>query len=92
MIVVTTKKGTMDGKIHTSYSGFVNITIPVRELNVLSATDFREQKRGDDYGADTDWFDELTKVAVSHSHTLHRLHTIQCHIPGVRLHSQALTL
>ena len=70
MIVVTTKKGTMDGKIHTSYSGFVNITIPVRELNVLSATDFREQKRGDDYGADTDWFDELTKVAVSHSHTL----------------------
>lgn len=33
----------MDGKIHTSYSGFVNITIPVRELNVLSATDFREQ-------------------------------------------------
>ena len=45
VIVVTTKKGTMDGKIHTSYSGFVNITIPVRELNVLSATDFREQKR-----------------------------------------------
>ena len=70
VIVVTTKKGTMDGKIHTSYSGFVNITTPVRELNVLSATDFREQKRGDDYGADTDWFDELTKVAVSHSHTL----------------------
>ena len=51
VIVVTTKKGTMDGKIHTSYSGFVNITTPVRELNVLSA-------------------DELTKVAVSHSHTL----------------------
>ena len=64
VIVVTTKKGTMDGKIHTSYSGFVNITTPVRELNVLSATDFREQKRGDDYGADTDWFDELTKVAL----------------------------
>ena len=54
VIVVTTKKGTMDGKIHTSYSGFVNITTPVRELNVLSATDFREQKRGDDYGADTE--------------------------------------
>ena len=35
----------------------------------MSATDFREQK-GDDYGADTDWFDELTKVAASHSHTL----------------------
>ena len=51
----------MDGKFIPSYSGFVNITTPVRELNVLSATDFREQKRGDDYGADTDWFDELTK-------------------------------
>lgn len=70
VIVVTTKKGTTDGKIHTSYSGYLNISTPVRELDVLSASEFREQKRGDDYGADTDWFDELTKVGVSHSHTL----------------------
>lgn len=36
----------MDGKIHTSYSGFVNITTPVRELNVLSATDL-ENRNGE---------------------------------------------
>lgn len=43
VIVVTTKKGTTDGKIHTSYSGYLNISTPVRELDVLSASEFREQ-------------------------------------------------
>ena len=70
VIVITTKKGSTDGQIHTAYSGFVNITTPIRELNVLSADEFRKYNRGEDYGANTDWFDELTKVAVSHSHTL----------------------
>ena len=40
VIVVTTKKGTTDGKIHTSYSGYLNISTPVRELDVLSASEF----------------------------------------------------
>lgn len=70
VIVITTKKGSTDGQIHTFYSGYVNIATPVRELEVLSADEFRKLKRGDDYGANTDWFDELTKTAVSHSHTL----------------------
>lgn len=70
VIVITTKKGSTDGSIHTSYSGFVNITTPIRELNVLNAKEFKAHKRGDDYGYDTDWFGELTKTGVSHSHTL----------------------
>lgn len=70
VVVITTKKGSTDGQIHTFYSGYVNISTPVRELEVLSADEFRNLKRGDDYGANTDWFDELTKTAVSHSHTL----------------------
>lgn len=70
VIVVTTKKGTTDGNVHTRYFGYVNITTPKRELDVLSADEFRKQNRGEDYGADTDWFGELTRTAVSHSHTL----------------------
>lgn len=70
VIAITTKKGSTDGNVHTSYSGFVNISTPVNELNVLSADEFKQHNRGDDYGADTNWFDELTRVAVSHSHTL----------------------
>lgn len=70
VIVITTKKGSADGNIHTFYSGFVNIATPITELETLSADEFRQQKRGDDYGANTNWFDEITKVGVSHSHTL----------------------
>jgi len=70
VVVITTKKGAVDGSVHTSYSGFVNITDPMRELEVLSADEFRKYNRGEDYGADTDWFKEITRTAVSHSHTL----------------------
>lgn len=70
VVVVTTKKGAKDGAVHTTYSGYVNISDPIRELEVLSADQFRSYKRGDDYGANTDWFKEITKVGVSQSHTL----------------------
>lgn len=70
VIVVIIKKGIMDGKIYILYLGFVNIIIFVRELNVLLVIDFREQKWGDDYGVDIDWFDELIKVVVFYSYIL----------------------
>ena len=70
VVVITTKKGVKDGNVHTTYSGFVNIAEPLHELEVLSADEFRRHNRGEDYGADTDWFKEITRTAVSHSHTL----------------------
>lgn len=70
VIVITTKKGSTDGNIHTFYSGFVNVATPIRELEVLGGDEFRKYNRGNDYGANTDWFDEITKVGISHSHTL----------------------
>lgn len=70
VVVITTKKGANDGSVHTTYSGFVNIADPMHELEVLSADQFRQHQRGEDYGADTDWFKEITRTAVSHSHTL----------------------
>lgn len=70
VIVITTKKGSVDGNIHTFYSGFVNVATPITELEVLDVDEFRKYSRGNDYGADTNWFDEITKVGISHSHTL----------------------
>ncbi len=70
VVVVTTKKGATDGRVHTTYSGFVNIVDPIRELDVLTAEEYRQYNRGEDYGANTDWFKEITKVGVSQSHTL----------------------
>lgn len=72
VIVVTTKKGATDGAIHTSYTGYVNISTPKKQLNVLSADEFRQHlpARGSDFGANTDWFDELTQTGLSHNHTL----------------------
>lgn len=71
VIVVTTKKGATDGAIHTSYTGYVNISAPQKQLNVLSADEFRQHlpQRGSDFGADTDWFDEITRTGFSHNHT-----------------------
>ena len=69
VIVVTMKKGATDGAVHTSYTGYVNITTPIRELKTLSVADFKKYNRGEDYGAETDWFDEITRVGVAHSHT-----------------------
>ena len=46
------------------------LPISIRELEVLGGDEFRKYNRGNDYGANTDWFDEITKVGISHSHTL----------------------
>lgn len=69
VIVITTKKGTQDGVVHTSYSGYVNIASPNRDLKVLDREQFLEHNRGIDFGSDTDWFDEITQVGFSHGHT-----------------------
>lgn len=72
VIVVTTKKGAMDGAVHTTYTGYVNFMTPKKQLKVLSADEFREHlpQRGSDFGGNTDWFDELTQTGFTHNHTL----------------------
>lgn len=71
VIIITTKKGATDGGIHTSYSGYVSFSQPKKQLHVLSADEFRKHipERGSDFGANTDWFEELTQVGISHNHT-----------------------
>lgn len=70
VIIITTKKGDMGGLAKVSYTGYVSFDTPKRDLKALNAKDFVAHNRGQDYGADTDWFDEITHTGLTHRHTL----------------------
>jgi TonB-linked SusC/RagA family outer membrane protein len=74
VIIITTKSGT-PGDIRLNYSGYVSTDIVANKYDVLNADQYRQVAAehgftSDDAGADTDWFDEVTKTPASHSHNL----------------------
>ncbi len=74
VVLITTKKGTSDGEIHTSYFGQVSANIMIKELDMLNAGEYREYKvangSGVDYGGNVDWLKEVSRVGLTHQHTL----------------------
>ncbi|WP_280746217.1 MULTISPECIES: SusC/RagA family TonB-linked outer membrane protein [unclassified Parabacteroides] len=72
VVIVTTKKGSRDGTFSTTYTGYLNVYSPKKQLKVLSADEFRQHmpERGNDFGSNTDWFDELTQTGFTHFHTI----------------------
>jgi len=50
VIVIITKKGAMDGKIHITYNGMTAMNIPLNELKPLSAEEFRKYRPNQDMG------------------------------------------
>lgn len=74
VVLITTKKGAKDGTIHTSYSGMVSANFIIKELDMLSAADYRrfrtEQGKSVDYGGSVDWLKEVSRVGVTHQHTI----------------------
>lgn len=74
VVLVNLKKGARDGKTHTQYSGSFTVNLPKRELDILSADQYRAYKCVNnplaDFGASTDWFDEATRVGTTQMHTL----------------------
>lgn len=74
VILVTTKKGA-SGKVRINYEAQLYTETIAKKLDVLSTEQYKQygidhDKSFIDYGADTDWFDELTKVPFSHIHNL----------------------
>ncbi len=63
VILVTTKKGSNDGKANVDFSTYVGIQQVSRKLEMLSADEFRQViadgYTGFDGGADTDWLDAI---------------------------------
>lgn len=75
VILVTTKKGSKDGNTHTSYTGTFAWDVVNKELDMMSAKDYREVRlgwgdRGVDLGGNADWLDEVTRTGFTTQHTL----------------------
>lgn len=75
VIVVTTKKGTKDGAMHTSYSGMTSWDVMKKELKMMNADEYRDVRlgwgdTGVDLGGNYDWFDGVSRTGFTTQHTL----------------------
>ena len=74
VILITTKRGSKDGKFHAEYNGSVNTAVMADAPRVLTAEEFRKYMvangRGVDMGGDTDWMKAITRTPVSHTHNI----------------------
>ena len=67
VMLVTTKKGSGSaGVTNVTYDSYVALNVQKPRIEILSTDEFRRSRRGQDYGADTDWWDEITRP-VSYS-------------------------
>ena len=69
VILITTKRGQAGTSI-VNYSGQVTMETRDNTVDVLSPDEYRSFGGGNDLGANTNWFDELTQTGVSHLHNL----------------------
>ncbi len=81
VILITTKKG-KSGESGISYSGYVGVSSVREKIDVLSAADYRRARlqlaaqTGNtayadyDFGASTDWQDEIFRTALSQNHSV----------------------
>lgn len=75
VIVVTTKKGTKDGAMHTSYSGMASWDVIKKELKMMNADEYRDVRlgwgdNGADLGGNYDWLDGVSRTGFATQHTL----------------------
>ncbi len=79
VIIITTKSSSFDEALSIDYSGYVSVSTIKDRLDFMDADELREKwDQGytfeganlEDFGANTDWLDEITRNAVSHVHNL----------------------
>ncbi len=69
VIVITTKKGSAESRIF--YDGYATFDFPTNQLDVLSKDEFLANKRGVDFGGNTNWMKEVARnPSFSQKHTL----------------------
>ncbi|MBQ4224239.1 MAG: SusC/RagA family TonB-linked outer membrane protein, partial [Prevotella sp.] len=62
VILVTTKKGSgTQGVTNVTYDSYIALNFAKPKPDILSTDEFRRSRRGQDYGGDTDWWDEITR-------------------------------
>ncbi len=75
VILVTTKKGSKDGSVHTTYSTNLAWDKINKELDMMTAADYREVRlgwgdTGVDLGGNIDWLDAVSRTGFTHQHTM----------------------
>lgn len=79
VIIITTKSGSREVKPSIEYNGYLSVAYQAKKADFLNASQLRERwKEGwapsgaddKDYGASTDWLDEVSRTAISHNHNL----------------------
>lgn len=68
VIIITTKKG-KEGKTQVEYTGSVSTANTAGRIQLLNREQFIEAG-GIDYGYETDWYQEITRVPVSTEHNI----------------------
>ena len=64
VILVTTKKGSRtQGVTNVTYDSYIALNFAKGKPEILSTDEFRRSRRGQDYGADTNWWNEITRKA-----------------------------
>ena len=79
VILITTKRGS-GGKTQVSYDGYVAMSTLANKPNLLTADEWRDYAKNngyaetmgqyDQYGANTDWFDVISRTGISQNHAL----------------------
>ena len=74
VILITTKKGSRDGAVHTTYNVNVTANVAEHELKMLDADLYRAFRagtyNGTDLGGSDDWLDAVTRTGWTQQHTL----------------------
>ncbi|KJD33888.1 collagen-binding protein [Tamlana nanhaiensis] len=79
VIIITTKSGKNDMKSTIEYNGYASLTTIANTLDFLDANELRQKydegytfngANVEDFGASTDWVDEITREAYSQVHSL----------------------
>lgn len=70
VILITTKQSRGRDYARVDYTGYISTERVSKKLDMLSADEFRQLFPNEDFGADTDWFDEITRSPFSHVHNL----------------------
>ena len=79
VILITTKRGSGSAQ-RISYDGYMAVSTVANKSDMMSGQDWRNYVKDnnlqstadafDQYGADTDWFDQIMRTAISQNHSL----------------------
>ena len=99
VILITTKKGS-GGQTTVNYDSYFSVDKLANKPNLMNADEWRayaaysgrDPSVYDQYGADTDWFDELTRTGFSQNHNLSLSGEPTEATTGLRTHIRTVTV